>query len=100
MNRLTIHTEATPAIVKVKEYVDRANGLANFWVIDVEAGDLGVEFFFRSLTAVKDFCSDLAASIHALENKTAPDVTVEDGNANGNTPERAGALVGTDKLGT
>ena len=35
-----------------------------------------------------------------LQKETAPDVTVEDGNANGNEPERAGALVGTDKLGS
>ena len=100
MNRLTIHTEGTPAIVKVKEYVDRANGLANFWVIDVEAGDLGVEFFFRSLTAVKNFCSDLSQSIYALEDKPPPVFETEDGVPARNEPERAGALVGTDKLGT
>ena len=89
MNYLTVHAERTPVIVKVKEYVDREDGLQDFWVIDVETEDLGVEFFFRSLTAVKDFRNALAASIHALEMKTAPDVTVEDGNANVNTPERA-----------
>ena len=100
MNRLTIHTEGTPAIVKVKEYVDRANGLANFWVIDVEAGDLGVEFFFRSLTAVKDFFFDLGASIDALQNETAPGVDSEDGVPARNEPERASAFVGTDKLGS
>ena len=100
MNRLTIHTERTPVIVKVKEYVDREDGLQDFWVIDVETEDLGVEFFFRSLPAVKIFCSDLGASIDALQNETAPDVTVEDGVPARNEPERASAFVGTDKLGS
>ena len=86
MNRLTIHTERTPVIVKVKEYVDREDGLQDFWVIDVETEDLGVEFFFRSLPAVKRFCSDLDASIHALENETAPGVDSEDGVPGGNEP--------------
>ena len=86
MNRLTVHTERTPVTVKVKEFVDREEGQPDFWVIDIETEDLGVEFFFGSLNAVKDFCFDLSASIHALENKTAPGVDSEDGVPGGKEP--------------
>ena len=72
MNRLTFHSEGAPFTVKVKRYVDREDGLPDFWVIDVETEGLGAEFFFGSLTAVKDFCLDLSASIHALEEETVP----------------------------
>ena len=72
MNYLTVHAERTPVTVKVKEFVDREQGQPDFWIIDVETEDLGVEFFFGSLTAVKDFCLDLSASIHALEEETVP----------------------------
>ena len=100
MNYLTVHAERTPVTVKVKEFVDREQGQPDFWIIDVETDDLAVEFFFSSLTAVKDFCLDLSASIHALENKTVLGVDSEDGVPARNEPERASAFVGTDKLGS
>ena len=86
MSTLMLHTERTPVTVKVKEFVDREEGGPDFWVIDVHTKDLDVDFYFESLTAVKDFFFDLGASIHALENETAPGVDSEDGVPGGKEP--------------
>ena len=86
MSTLMLHTEGAPVTVKVKEFVDREDGGSDFRVIEVHTKDLTVDFYFRSLGSVKEFCTNLEASIHALENKTAPGVDSEDGVPGGKEP--------------